>query len=1397
MSTLEASLRLNDGVSGPLNQINSNMQRSLGNFNNFDKQVKSSGGAFRQFSNDIKSGFDGINSGAQKSQGMFKSMFGAGIALKGVSMGINTIKSSMDGAISRFDTLNSYPRMLENIGFSSEQASNSTTKLSEGIDGLPTSLDSVVSTTQRMVSINKDLDKSTDAALALNNAFLASGASSDQAARGTEQYLKMMSTGKVGMDSWTTLQETMSLSLGMVAESMGFVGDAAQNELLEALQDGTVAFDDFQDAMIRFGTGSGQGAQLAKINSESIATSITNLKNTAVRGTTEMIKAFDTSLEKFTGKNIAKHLDSMKVAVNATFKFMASKIEPMMNFIMPFAKVIGNTFSSIKGPVVSAFSAIGDSLSKMLGGGKGLALFEKMMNGVGKAIEGVANFAEKHSDTIAKLIMQLPKLFMGMMAFKIGKGVLGGLSNFASRIGIVGKATGNLFKNLSGAGSKLSGGGNVFSKLTKKVSPKKKLGLADFESQIKTLAGVASMYGIAKTVQEFAKGIKAVDDAIPDDLIEGGRLTAKIAGLSAVATGMFFGIQGLGKIASKNPASALAGMGSMLGIAVVLKQMAKAMQQVEESVPVWNEGAFAQKMGNMTLAIGSMSAMIAGIGSAEILTGGVGALVFVAGSASIMMIAQNIKQMARALKEVEESIPDDFSGIESKLDNMKRSLDKFKTFDVKEVFGSLLGAIGSGFDASIAKNLSKMTQSYKEIAQTFEDIGKIEIPNNIEEKMSELKKVSQSLLTQRSFFETLFNADKTSAKQDKKITEQIKKIVESYRDIAKAFEEIGNIEVPSNIDEQMTQLKTTAEKFLSKRDTLDTLFNADKQSAKQDAGVTKQLKKMINDYKEIAQVFEEMGNITIPDGIDEQINKISEVTQSLLSNKSLDDIMSNPAVASAKKDNKIVTQTKEMIQSYEEIAKSFESIGNIPEVGDIESKIDNIAKVTESLLSNKGTWATLTDGSANSAMQDASVTQSIQEMVESYLKIAQTFDELKNISLPQNLPSMIENLQESMKQVQSLFSTEKGEQKFEIKKGDSQNIQAISEVIQEYQQIAEAFKGMTDTALDTSALETTIQTTQDAMTKITGLTFEEVNVEGLTQALEAVNNFKQMIDVLNTVSSEFNGELITQQVTQLQEALNALSGIGGEGGFEGLSSLTTQLNESLTALTTFSDSFGTVVATVTEGTATFTTAFQGIGTAVTGAFTEAMSAVDGFAASVATGMASAVASAQSGASEIAGAFANLRTDLFAVGSFAMQGLAQGITAGGQQAIAAAQTVASQVASITRQTLDVRSPSRVLAAIGRFVPAGLAKGIRDTSYLVADASEFMNEQIGSEKSFDMTNESINSIKDNSQTSVNVTQKQVTPSVTVNVESTGSNDIDIERIVEAVEQSVVGLVDVALI
>ncbi|CIY48248.1 tape measure protein [Streptococcus pneumoniae] len=284
-----------------------------------------------------------------------------GAAFKLASKAVDLLTDSLGGAIQRFDTLESYPRVMQAMGHSTEDVTRSTKKLAAGIEGLPTTLNEVVGTAQRLTSITGDINKSTDLTLALNNAFLASGSSSADASRGLQQFSQMLSAGKVDMQSWKTLQETMPYALQKTAESFGFAGQSAQNDFYSALKEGRITFNQFSKKLVELNGGVGGFAELAKSNSKGIQTSFGNLKNAVVKGVANTIKALDDLTKAATGKTIAENFDALKVIINAAFGVIVNVIKastPVFQTLFSILGIGASVISFLRPAIIGLVAAL-------------------------------------------------------------------------------------------------------------------------------------------------------------------------------------------------------------------------------------------------------------------------------------------------------------------------------------------------------------------------------------------------------------------------------------------------------------------------------------------------------------------------------------------------------------------------------------------------------------------------------------------------------------------------------------------------------------------------------------------------------------------------------------------------------------------------------------------------------------------------------------------------------------------------------------------------------------------------------------------------------------------------------------------------------------------------------
>lgn len=357
------------------------------------EEAKGGGAGFKKAGEDAKAGGDKAGQGAkgfEKIKDAIKNFSVGAVAFKAVSSAMNLVSQSMDKAIDRFDTLQRFPKVMKSLGHSSKDVASSTKLLAEGIEGLPTSLDTVVATTQKLTSMTGNLKQSTKLTIALNNAFLASGASTEEASRGLTQYTQMLSSGKVDLQSWKTLQETMSYALQKTAESFGYAGASAQNDLYKALQDGKITFSDFSKRLIELNKGVNGFAEMAKKNSEGIKTSFNNIVLAVAKGIANVITEFDNLSKAVTGKSIAKHLDSIKEAINNTFNIIIGVIRGATPVVKSLVSVLG-FLKPVLDPLISVFAGVVGAVLLFKGAMLGLSIIKGIGSLIGTLITSLVS----------------------------------------------------------------------------------------------------------------------------------------------------------------------------------------------------------------------------------------------------------------------------------------------------------------------------------------------------------------------------------------------------------------------------------------------------------------------------------------------------------------------------------------------------------------------------------------------------------------------------------------------------------------------------------------------------------------------------------------------------------------------------------------------------------------------------------------------------------------------------------------------------------------------------------------------------------------------------------------------------------------------------------------------
>ena len=320
---------------------------------------------FDNLTSSIADQLDGAFSGASKIGGKAGSdaggKFSSGLSAKaGAVMGLvssvtskafDAISNSLGSAIGRVDTMNNFPKVMKNLGYSSQEAEASIKKMSASIDGLPTSLPGLTSMVQQLAPLCSNLDEATNIGIAFNDMCLASGASTADVSRAMQQYSQILSKGKPELQDWKTLQEVMPGQLNQVAKAL--IGPTANSkDLYNALKDGSITMDDFNAAVLKLDQEGVDGfasfAQQAKDSTQGIGTALDNISN-------RVAKAVQTIIDAFGAENISGAINAFSGSFGKTADAIATVIYGIKDVVSKGVSGIASVFGQIKSALPSGF----------------------------------------------------------------------------------------------------------------------------------------------------------------------------------------------------------------------------------------------------------------------------------------------------------------------------------------------------------------------------------------------------------------------------------------------------------------------------------------------------------------------------------------------------------------------------------------------------------------------------------------------------------------------------------------------------------------------------------------------------------------------------------------------------------------------------------------------------------------------------------------------------------------------------------------------------------------------------------------------------------------------------------------------------------------------------------
>lgn len=409
------------------------------------------------------------NAGRQAAQNYASGFGGATGAIMGIvssvtSRALDAISGSIASAVNRVDTIANFPKIMQSVGYSADDARATIERLSSGIDGLPTSLDAIVGSVQKIAPVSGSLATATDVALAFNNALLAGGKSQEVMNSAFEQYSQMLSTGRVDMQSWKILAQAMPGQLNQIAKAL-LGANANQADLYKAMQSGAITFDQFNNAIVSLNNeglpGYASFAEQARISTESIGTAWTNVQN-------RINKAVAKIIDHIGQANIAGAINNFSSSFSGIADTVITYLDPVISTVGSFMDQLqnngaitsfGDALNALKDVFDSTIGLIGDLITTFTGldssedaSRSAADLLKSAVDGVKSAIELARDAVQGLRDNLTVVAPVIVAVATALIAYETIKAV----RSIADDFGLLKSAASLAFDAIKGGEGVLS-----------------------------------------------------------------------------------------------------------------------------------------------------------------------------------------------------------------------------------------------------------------------------------------------------------------------------------------------------------------------------------------------------------------------------------------------------------------------------------------------------------------------------------------------------------------------------------------------------------------------------------------------------------------------------------------------------------------------------------------------------------------------------------------------------------------------------------------------------------------------------------------------------------------------------------------------------------------------------
>ena len=672
---------------------------------------------------------------------------------------------------------------------------------------------------------------------------------------------------------------------------------------------------------------------------------------------------------------------------------------------------------------------------------------------------------------------------------------------------------GNIQKTLSSAFADISVGDTNYSDI-----------LLHFNNSIASFLKGWETSNNTKLVEKLGKFITDIQgmeipdnvDGIKDKLSKLGNIqTALGSAFANISVGNTYFIDPV--LASLNALGSFMDKLTVSNLTSTVKKLTQFIDDINSVEIPSDTSAIDEKISNLTNVMNSLKKLgnDSWLDSINFISKGLEALTSKLDGASLDAKFKSFTKLIDFVKKISDLKLDDagLEALETKLDNLKTTLQKVSKFDVPEPPD--VGDKIKGFE-----NFKKLTDKIKDIVDSLNNIPDgLDISSKIESVKNALSKISELATLDIFGKDTPFNKDVTS--NIKSVTEFTSKL----SSIASSLNEINSIEDLSGIPAKIEQLRQALQSITQAGEnggSLMSMFDAFK--GKSDYGkLAEEASNMINSLKTIADSLSQIPDLINIEGsgIETRVAKIQSVLKSLTDSDTGSFIQDIGKLA---KVSEAVGQVTSVVNSFKTMAETLMTIPDLINVegSGIETRVAKIKSVLQSLASSDDSG--LTTSLQNIQKLSSNIMSAVQA-VNNILIIANAINQFPEVNA--------DNFNNSINAIKTAIESLSG-----INDNDAivGNLTNILNTINQIQSALAQFASMAS-----------------SLGQQSGTNFSNGFVSGLgSRIVDKMNEQKNQIENLgwealgasisNKIANGFDVSAIIDKINRIQTAIDALHG---------------------------------------------------------------------------------------------------------------------------------------------------------------------------------------------------------------------------------------------------------------